>query len=118
MQSQTAKHAADCMFTVASGQTVYGPYVRLPPGQYSVGFDLAVDSACRGGEAVLDVVTSANNFRPLVRQDQVISASGVQSLNFEIGLDLAGTADLEFRTALPRPSGDCLLLKHVVVTRH
>jgi hypothetical protein len=117
LQTQSAARGPACGFIVGGGQTVFGPYTPLPPGEYAVDFDLGTDRACPGGAATIDVVTAANNFTPLASRTVTVKAATSERLEIVVDDALGDTAPLEFRTALHGAANQCVVLKRVVVHR-
>lgn len=104
-----------CVHILASDQMVFGPYVPLPAGQYSVQFDLTAPEGCRN-PVTFDV--SAVNIRrsPIAQTETVTGGDARVRLDFQIGLDLANVGLLEFRTVQSQGPA-CAALRHVRLKR-
>jgi hypothetical protein len=117
LRTNGADKLAGCGFRLHPGHAVFGPYQPLAPGAYEAEFTFAPTADCTGGTVLLDVVTVANNFKPLARQ--TLKVRGAQSVRLAFIEDraLADGPPMEFRTRFPGRPGKvgCVVLSDVKV---
>jgi hypothetical protein len=115
-QVQGAGKLPGCEFRLAPGEIVFGPYERLAPGSYDVSFGLETPAGCPGGKIQLDVITPANDYKPLALRRLTVAGPQFVHLAFSINSELADWAPMVFRTSfLPRSNG-CVVLSSVKVS--
>jgi hypothetical protein len=112
-----ADKIAGCGFRLHPGQIVFGPYLPLAPGAYEAEFSFATTPGCSGGKVLVDVVTSANNFKKLAQQTLVVRGPQLSRVGFAVDRSLADGALMEFRTSFPgaASAGGCVVLNGLKV---
>jgi hypothetical protein len=104
--------APDCAFALGRGDRIYGPYVALKRGIYTVHYRLAPSEGCEGGNVMVDVTAGARLL--LASAEQRIAQPAIIDLPFELAGPAVLLQNLETRVLV---KDGCVTVSGITIER-